>query len=386
MRRRGGARGLGMAALLVGGLAACGPTGGGAPVAPAVPAKPAAPAAQPPAAPTAAGGAAAQQPSGAAAPSGQQPAAAAAPAASETVSHTLISPAAPYWPTWVGQAKGFFAARGITLDVTITPRIPDAARALASGSYETGGFIPDTALLAVLQGAPITLVGTQTERATYKLAVSPATTSYADLRGKTLAAGAVNDVTAGMLIRTLRQNGVAPGEYELVAVGSTPERYAALTSGQAAGVLLTPPIDVRAEREGYHMLANLAETLPPYAYGGLLVNRDWAAEHRDTVARWLAGMLESVRWLYDPANRAEAVSILMDVAKSNEEDTQIAYGAAVEGRTYPTDLRTTRAQLDALIELMREVGTAPDPLPDLDRFLDNSYLDAATRLAGPAAR
>jgi ABC-type nitrate/sulfonate/bicarbonate transport system substrate-binding protein len=310
----------------------------------------------------------------------------AAPGAPERLTHTLISPAAPYWPTWVGQAKGFFAARGIELDVTITPRIPDAARALASGSYETGGFIPDTALLAVMQGAPLALVGLQTERATYKLAVGPNTSGYADLRGKTFAVGAVNDVTAGMLIRTLRRNSLAPGEYELVAVGSTPERYAALTSGQAAGVLLTPPIDVRAEREGYRMLANLAETLPPYAYGGLLVNRDWAADHRDTVARWLAGMLDSVRWLYDPANRAEAVSILMDVAKSNEEDTQIAYVAAVEGRTYPQDLRTTRAQLDALVELMREVGTAPDPLPDLDRFLDSSYLDAAARLPGAAPR
>ncbi|HLH26673.1 MAG TPA: ABC transporter substrate-binding protein [Chloroflexota bacterium] len=364
MRRIVGGRGLAVAALVVGWLAACGPSGSSAP--PAAPAPPPAQSvAQPPTAPAA-----------------TTVAASTAPAAPETVSHTLISPAAPYWPTWVGQAKGFFAARGITLDVTITPRIPDAARALASGSYATGGFIPDTALLAVLQGAPIALVGTQTERATYKLAVSPATTGYADLRGKTLAAGAVNDVTAGMLIRTLRQNGVTPGEYELVAVGSTPERYAALTSGQAAGVLLTPPIDVRAEREGYRMLANLAETLPPYAYGGLLVNRDWAADHRDTTVRWLAGMLDSVRWLNDPANRAEAVRILMDVAKSNEEDTEIAYTAAVEGRTYPEDLRATPAQLDALLALMREVGTAPDPLPDLDRFVDGSYLDAAARLAG----
>jgi ABC-type nitrate/sulfonate/bicarbonate transport system substrate-binding protein len=363
-------------ALLLGALGACSPGASGPPAA-----APAKPAAAPAAVQTAASAPAS------AAPAAAAPTASAAPPGSpEKLSHTLISPAAPYWPTWVGQAKGFFAARGVDLDVTITPRIPDAARALASGSYDTGGFIPDTALLAVMQGAPITLVGLQTERATYKLAVAPSTGGYADLRGKTFAVGAVNDVTAGMLIRTLRQNGVAPGEYELVAVGSTPERFAALTSGQAAGVLLTPPIDVRAERDGYKMLANLAETLPPYAYGGLLVNRDWAADHRAAVERWLAGMVDSVRWLYDPANRAEAVKILMDVAKSNEEDTEAAYVAAVEGRTYPVDMKTTRAHLDELIALMREVGTAPDPMPDLDRFLDNSYIDAALRLTGPATR
>jgi hypothetical protein len=38
-----------------------------------------------------------------------------------------------------------------------------------------------------------------------------------------------------------------------------------------------------------------------------------------------------------------------------------------------------------MIDLMREVGTVPDPLPDLDRFLDNSYLEEAQRL-GPAGR
>lgn len=369
MQRTSGVRLLGIMALLAGVLAACSSAGSGAPAAA-------------PAAPTTAPAA---KPAASTAPAAPAAAPTSAPAAvvPEQVTHTIVSPAAPYWPTFVGQGKGFFAARGIELDVTITPRIPDAARALASGSYVTGGFIPDSALLGVMQGAPVTLVGLQTERATFKLAVGPGTSGYPDLRGKTFAVGAVNDVTAAMLIRTLRLNGLAPGDYELVAVGSTPERYSALTSGRVAGVLLSPPIDLRAEREGYRMLANLAETLPPYAFGGLMVNRDWAADHRDTVVRWLAAMQDSVRWLYDPANRAEAVSILMDVAKSNEEDTQAAYVAAVEGRTFPQDLRATRAHLDALLELMREVGTAPDPPPDLDRFLDGSYLEAAQRLAGP---
>jgi ABC-type nitrate/sulfonate/bicarbonate transport system substrate-binding protein len=289
--------------------------------------------------------------------------------------------------TFVGERKGFFQARGVQLDITVTPRIPDAARALAAGSFNTGGFIPDTALLAAGQGAPVTVVGLQTDRGTYRLAVAPDVTTFADLRGKAFAVGATNDVTAGMLRRLLRLNGLGPDEYDLIAVGSTPERYAALTSGQVAGVLLTEPLNLRAEREGFRLIADLAEVLPPFAFGALLVNRHWAQGHRDAVVRWLAGMLDSVRWLYAPANRDEAVRVLAEATGASEDDARISYSLAVEqGRVYPADLRATRAHLEALLDLMREVGTAPDPPPDLSRFVDESYLAEAQQLVGAPAR
>jgi ABC-type nitrate/sulfonate/bicarbonate transport system substrate-binding protein len=345
---------------------ACAPASGGPPSA----AKP--PAAAAPGQPTSARAA----PSAPAAP----------PAEPDKLSETITTFAFSYWPTMVAQAKGFLKARGIEVELVVTPRIPDSARALAAGSHQVGSFIPDTALLAVAQGASMSLVGIETDRAIYRLAVQPSVTSFADLRGKTFAVGAINDVTAGMLRRTLRLNGVLPDEYEIVGVGSTPERYAAVQSGHAIGVLLTPPLNLRAEREGFKMLANLAEILPPYTFAALMVNRDWAQGNRGAVARWLAAMQDSVRWLYDPANKEEAIAILAEWTRTSEDDARGTYGIVIEqDKAYPADLRATRAHLEAMIDLMREVGTAPDPMPDLDRFLDNSYLDEAQRL-GPAGR
>jgi len=338
--------------------------------------------------PAGGGGSSAAKPAGAPA-AGAPPATAASassPASAEPdeLNETITTFAFSYWPTMVAQDKGFLKARGLKVELTVTPRIPDSARGLASGSFQIGSFIPDTALLAVQQGAPATMVGIETEKPVYRLAVQPSIGSFADLRDKTFAVGAVNDVTAGMLRRVLRLNGVPPGEYEIVGVGSTPERYAALTSGQAAGVLLTPPLNFRAERDGFKMLANLAEILPPYAFAALVVNRDWAQANRGAAVRWLAAMHDSVRWLYDPANRDEAIQILAEWTKTSEEDSRGTYSIVVEqDKAYPPELRGTRAHLEALVDLMREVGTAPDPLPDLDRFLDNSYLDEALRL--PAA-
>jgi len=350
----------GLALLLALGMA-CAPASGGPPAA-----------AQPPAAAAPGQAASAPAPSGAAAP--------------ETLSETITTFAFSYWPTMVAQTKGFLKARGLEVELVVTPRIPDSARALAAGSHQIGSFIPDTALLAVAQGASMSLVGIETDRAIYRLAVQPNVTSFADVRGKTFAVGAINDVTAGMLRRALRLNGVLPDEYEIVGVGSTPERYAAVQSGHAVGVLLTPPLNLRAEREGFKMLANLAEILPPYTFAALMVNRDWAQGNRGAVVRWLAAMQDSVRWLYDPANKEEAIAILAEWTKTSEDDSRGTYGIVVEqDKAYPAELRATRAHLEAMIDLMREVGTAPDPMPDLDRFLDNTYLDEALRL-GPANR
>ncbi|MBX5490267.1 MAG: ABC transporter substrate-binding protein [Chloroflexi bacterium] len=308
-----------------------------------------------------------------------QPAAADQPP--DVLAHTITTLAYSYWPTIIGQTKGFFAARRIELDVTLTPRIPDSARGMAAGSFQTGSYISDGVLLAVEQGAPLALVGLETSRAIYDLAVPPTVTSFEDLRGKTFAVGAINDITAASLRRTLRLNGLGPNDYDLVTAGSTPERYAALVSGQVAGVLLTPPLTFRAQREGFRSLVNLAEILPPYTFATLTVNRDWAEANRDAVVRWLAAMLESVRWLYDPANRDEAVAILADTTKTSIEDAQATYSLVVENlKAFPPDLRVTPAEVDALLELMREVGTAPATPPDVNRLIDNSYLEAARRL------
>ncbi|HLI28710.1 MAG TPA: ABC transporter substrate-binding protein [Chloroflexota bacterium] len=345
-------------AILCGLVAACSPTGGGTSGAPAGPPAASTPAVVLPTAPPAA----ADQPP-------------------DTLAHTITTLAYSYWPTLVGQAKGFFAARRIALDVTLTPRIPDSARGMAAGSFQTGSFISDGVLLAVNQGTPLALVGLETSRAIYDLTVPATVTRFADLRGKTFAVGAINDITAASLRRTLRLNGLGPADYDLVTAGSTPERYAALVSGQVAGVLLTPPLTFRAQREGFHSLVNLAEILPPYTFATLTVNQDWARAHRDTVVRWLAAMLESVRWLYDPANRDEAVAILADATHTSAEDAQATYTLVVERlKVFPPDLQVTPAEVDALVELMREVGTAPATLPEMNRLIDGSYLEAARRL------
>lgn len=308
-----------------------------------------------------------------------------APAAPATLAHATPTIGFTTWPTMVGEAKGFFAARGIALDRSITPRIPDIVRALAAGSLQVGAFIPDSALIAAAQGAPLALVGVETGRPVYQLAVQPSVASFGDLRGKTFAVGATNDLTAGMLRRVLRLNGLAPTDYDLVSAGSTPERYAALTSGQVAGVLLIPPLDLRAEREGYRLLADLVEVLPPFPANGLVVNRTWAEANRPVAARWLAAMGDSARWLNDPANKDEAIRILAEQSKVSDEDASATYAVVVEkAHAFPADLRVTEAHLQAVLDLMQESGSEVTAVPD--RFLDGSYLDEAQRLPAASPR
>src|SRR2546428_627988 len=85
-------------------------------------------------------------------PGAPAPSATAPPSAEpDKLSETITTFAFSYWPTMVAQSRGFLKARGLEVEIIVTPRIPDSARALAAGSHQIGSFIPDSALLAVAQ-------------------------------------------------------------------------------------------------------------------------------------------------------------------------------------------------------------------------------------------
>ena len=76
----------------------------------------------------------------------------------------------------------------------------------------------------------------------YTLIVPPSIQTYADLRGRRLAVAGVTDPLNVILIRMLDANGLQPADYDLVPVGGTPERLAAVQGG---AVSREPPHPVR---------------------------------------------------------------------------------------------------------------------------------------------
>src|SRR5205823_5276070 len=197
--------------LLVSVLAACAPTG-------------TAPAAAPPAPP------AASAPTAAAPAAPGTPAAAPAKPELEPISLEIGLPAttAFTWPFLVIRDGPIGAQERMTLELPILDTDQRVTQATLSGSVDFGEAAFDTVVRAVEQGGDIVTIGGNINRPPYALAVRQGIDGIADLRGKRFA---VTDLRGGstlVLKQLLETNGLRDGDYELLPLGGTPNRYGAL--------------------------------------------------------------------------------------------------------------------------------------------------------------
>jgi ABC-type nitrate/sulfonate/bicarbonate transport system substrate-binding protein len=362
------ARGLCLALILLAVLgAACAPS---ASTPPSAPSKAPAPASGAATAPAASAAAAA-------------PAAPTAVPAADPVRLGLIGPQAGYWAIYAAEAQGFFARERVANDVTYTRSPATSAQLLATGDVDLTVGTADTSAIAISKGADFVIVaGTQAD-ALFTLIVQPSVQSYADLRGKLVAINNLRDGPTTMLRRLLRANNMREDDVEFIAVGGTPERFTALTSGNVAGAMLAQPQDLMAQASGHRRLAIATEILPDFQNFNVVANRPWARANDDRLVRWIRAVIAACAWLNDPANRGEAVRVLVDATQTPEDIAQRTWALYFEeraGKAIPPDGGINQAGLRNVLALADESGNFEgSPPPPIERLLDLSYWERARR-------
>jgi ABC-type nitrate/sulfonate/bicarbonate transport system substrate-binding protein len=137
---------------------------------------------------------------------------------------------------------------------------------------------------------------------------------------------------------------------------------------------------VQAEQLGMRSLGRTVDLLGPYQAGGAFVMRAWAREHGATLERYLAGYVESLRWVRAPANRTEAVALLADKFKlpqrvaerTHELLVDPSFGFNVDARFDPEGFRNLLA---LRAEIQRREGEAVSP----ERYIDLGYYERAMK-------
>ncbi|MGD9695289.1 MAG: ABC transporter substrate-binding protein [Thermoleophilia bacterium] len=168
----------------------------------------------------------------------------------------IIETAAVY----VAQEKGLFAEQG--LDVTITTANTSSAiiPGLVSGQYDIGFSNMVTFLLANNEGLGLTAIAAGSapnpagdEDMASVIATDPAIRTMADLKGKTVAVNALNNIAAVSLNESLRKAGVDPGDVKLVELGFG-DQGAALADGQVDAAFTVEPFMAIATKDGAHVV------------------------------------------------------------------------------------------------------------------------------------
>ena len=267
------------------------------------------------------------------------------------------------WPIHIGIRKGFFQAADIKIDLVFAQSNAGVVQQLAAGSIHVsvGSGLVDP-IRAIDKGAPIALVRIETQKPPYALLAKPAIGSMRELKGKTVSVGGPKDITKIFLDRMLAGAGVAPRDVNLIFAGATSARMAALQSGAADAALLTTPYNFHAEAAGFRKLALAADTVD-LPFSGVAVNRTWATRNLKTAQAYLAVYSRAIQWLEAPANRREAIAIMLAVSSLTRADVEQSYDFLQGGHFFETSGKISRTALAKVLLALQELGDIPAAMP-----------------------
>jgi len=253
-----------------------------------------------------------------------RPAIAAADARKVTFSYSAVS--MTWFPVKVAVEKGFFRQEGLEPQL-IQMNGNVATVALANGHIDFSLNISPV-LNGAIQGLGTRLVAALNSRPFFSLVVRPEISTAADLRGRVFAVSSFGNTQAILTEKHLQHLGLKKGEYQLLAMGATPARIAALEKNIAQGSLMPLPSNVQLENRGYRLLGNTAEIVAlPIA--GLGVHEERIRKDPDLIKRVIRASLRSLQLLQ--VNPKDTVKILMEWTHATEKDALRALDLAKPG-------------------------------------------------------
>lgn len=227
--------------------------------------------------------------------------------------------------TVAAKSNGYFAVEGFEVDVTATPNSTDQMRGLSQGKFEIVSTAFDNVLAwSGKEGAEIVAIAQISDKTVLPVFVRPEINIWSDLKGKKLAADAVDTAFALVLRRILLAHGLdmAKGDYELVALGATGARLDSMVKGETYAGVLNPPFDIKAIDAGMRRIGDSRDVLPDYPNTVLAVSREWAQKNRDISIAYLRAWLKGMAWVKDPANREAAIKLIGTELKLNPKQAQ----------------------------------------------------------------
>jgi ABC-type nitrate/sulfonate/bicarbonate transport system substrate-binding protein len=259
---------------------------------------------------------------------------------------------APSWPFYIALDKGFLTDAGIDMELNFTSSPTSVMQQLTGGSIVVAVSVGATdPLQAIDKGASLAIVRIIGDSAPYALIAKPSIKTIADLRGKTISIGSDADITNVYFQRMMEANGLHKGDYDTFQAGVAAARYAALQAGVADAALVLPPLNFHADKAGFHTIGLPFDYVKDFPFTCMVVLRPWAVAHEDIVRRIIKATDRSIAWFNDPANRPEAIKLLVADAHATPEDAEASYDFLRRIDYFaPTD-KVSRTRLQNLIEV-----------------------------------
>jgi len=271
-----------------------------------------------------------------------------------------------YWDVLTAVELGYMDQEGISLKLVNNDTPIQGLQFIATGACNIGSITTEVAISAVDKGADFKFVGSEDDRISFVFLARPEIKSFDDLRGKTIGVTQLQESTATMIRLLLEKHGIKRDEYSYIALGGSPNRYAALVRGAVSATMLSPPFDFKAMADG---MTRMGSAFDAFEGDGVLfvVSDAWAKANADALVSFLRAAHKAETFLYDQSNRQKAVEILVKYTKSPPEDIGKSYDSFYgTDKIMSPDFELTDKLLQPWLDLR---GSSEKP----SRYIDLTY-------------
>ena len=277
---------------------------------------------------------------------------------------------------WMAKESGAFERRGINAELVYISSGAVVVQALVGGSLHAALGASNAVIAAILKGAPIIAVGSNTSRPGMQLWVHPDIQRPEQLAGKTLGItrfGSTSEFVTRLVLRKLNLE----GKTELRQFGGVIEADIGYRNGQSVGRLSSqsPGPDARK-------LVDAAELGIPFSMNLLAVSTDFYRKSPKTVEGIIAAYIEGIAALKQ--RKQQASNVLAKYMGQRGGSADVHYEFVM--KYLEAVPRVEPAAIDTVLEMVGSKDAAKTKLYDnsvVDRLVQEGLIDRLYKGAKP---
>lgn len=283
------------------------------------------------------------------------------------------------WPLIAADEEGCFAEQGIEVDFSFTF---DALTLLASGEVDLSMDSADSGLTGALRGVDVVFVAPLVSLVTIGIIGGAGIEEPEDLEGESVGVTGVPSTDQFVVQRYLEQQGVDINTIDFVGIEDDGARLAQLEGGQLAAIRAgSEDVAALQDEEGDLSVIATSADLGSYPWNFAQTTRAYASQNAETLTGYLTCVSRGVDFVQDPNNKDTVIDYVTQASEGVDREVVVAGYESWAPDFALYDLRPlTTDDLQPGLDFLEFSGQEDvENLDDLDNFIDNSFVEAATQ-------
>jgi NitT/TauT family transport system substrate-binding protein len=220
---------------------------------------------------------------------------------------------------FVARDSGLLQKHGLDARIVVFDAGSILAQAALSGEVKISVSSGPATIASRSQGADTIIVGACVNTLPYSIVGAKGITKWEQLKGKKIAISRFGSGTDTAVRLVLKKFGLDPvKDVMIVQLGTQPSRVQALSAGVIDATIISPPLDITAKKQGFHILVNIAELGIPYPQQIIETTDRFIREDPRTVKNFLKGFIEGVR--YAGTHKEETKKVMTKYLKTTDPE------------------------------------------------------------------